>query len=120
MVEVEALLEFGDLGRERHGIGDVAIEHLDGDRTAVGRAEQAVGDLQRALAAVAAVAALGERAATPFHVARRNVVEHQHAVAEMAFGQRGLDGGLAFQQPIERGVEFVLVDLAETEDRAET
>ena len=55
----------------------------------------------------------------PFHVARRNVVEHQRAVAEMAFGQRGLDGRLAFQQPIERGVEFVLVDLAESERLAE-
>ena len=28
----------------------------------------------------------------------------------MAFGQRGLDGGLTLQQPIQRGVEFVLVD----------
>src|SRR4029077_5624783 len=29
--------------------------------------------------------------------------------------QRGLNGGLTLQQPIQRGVEFVLVDLAEAE-----
>src|SRR5690348_12391034 len=33
----------------------------------------------------------------------------------MAFGQRGLDGGLTVQQPVQRGVEFVLIDLAEAE-----
>src|ERR1700744_2673789 len=37
----------------------------------------------------------------------------------MAFGQRGLDRGLALQQPIERGVELVFIDLAEAEHRAE-
>src|SRR5436305_15004333 len=34
-------------------------------------------------------------------------------------GECGLDGGLACQQPVERGVEFVLVDGAESEDVAE-
>ena len=48
MVEVEALLELVDLGGQRHRIGGVAVEDLDGDRTAVGRAEQAIDDLQRA------------------------------------------------------------------------
>ena len=37
----------------------------------------------------------------------------------MAFGQRGLDGGLTLQQPVQRGVEFVLIDLAEAEHFAE-
>ena len=69
MVEVEALLELLDLGRQGHRIGGVAVKHLDGDRAAVGGAEQAVDDLQRALPAVAAIAALGQRAAAPFHVA---------------------------------------------------
>ena len=119
MVEVEALLELVDLARQRHRIGGVAVEHLDGNRAAVGGAEQAVDDLQRALAAVAAVATLGKRAAAPFHVARRDVVEHERAVGEMAFGQSGLDGGLTLQQPVQRGVEFVLVDLAEAEHLAE-
>jgi hypothetical protein len=43
-----------DLCRQGLRIGDVAVEHLDGDRTAVGRAEQAIDNLQRAPAAVAA------------------------------------------------------------------
>jgi hypothetical protein len=33
----------------------------------------------------------------------------------MALGQRYLDGGLALVQPVERGVEFVVIDLAKTE-----
>ena len=36
MVEVEALLELLDLGRQRHRIGGVAVKHLDGNRAAVG------------------------------------------------------------------------------------
>jgi hypothetical protein len=115
MVEAAALLELLDLGGQRDRIGRVAVKHLNGDRAAVGGAEQAVGDLQRALPPVSAVSALGERAATPFHVARRNVVQHERAVDQMAFGQSGLDGGLTLQQPVRRGVEFGLVDLAEAE-----
>src|SRR5277367_5269614 len=37
----------------------------------------------------------------------------------MALGQRGLDRGLALQQPVQRGVEFVLVDLTKAEQFAE-
>ncbi len=37
----------------------------------------------------------------------------------MAFGQRGLDRGLALQQPVQRGVQFVLIDLTEAEQFAE-
>src|SRR5580692_2497293 len=33
----------------------------------------------------------------------------------MAFGQRGLDGMLTLEQPVQRAVEFVLIDLAEAE-----
>ena len=62
MVEAEALLEFFNLARERHRIGGIAVEHLDGDRAAVGGTEETINDLQRAFPAVAAVAALGERA----------------------------------------------------------
>ena len=61
----------------------------------------------------------GERAAASFHVARRDVVEHQRAVAEIALGERRLDGRLALQQPVQRGVEFVLVDVAEAKHLAE-
>jgi hypothetical protein len=37
----------------------------------------------------------------------------------MAFGQHGFDGRLAHQQPVERGVEFIVIDLAEAEHFAE-
>jgi hypothetical protein len=37
----------------------------------------------------------------------------------MALGQRGFDPGLALQQPVERGVEFVLIDLTEPEQFTE-
>src|SRR4029450_10281047 len=63
VLEAEALLELGDLGGQRGGIAGVALEHLDGDRAAVRGAEQAVGDLQLARLAVAAVAARGPRSA---------------------------------------------------------
>jgi hypothetical protein len=37
----------------------------------------------------------------------------------MTFGQRGLDGGLALQQPVQRGIEFGVIDLAKAEHFAE-
>src|SRR3954471_15996168 len=114
MVKTETLLELVDLRRQRRGISSVAIEHLDGNRTAVRGAEQAVDDLQAALLAVPAVSAFGQRTAASLQVARRDVVEHQRAILQMAPGQRGLDGDLARQQPVECGVEFVVRDLAET------
>src|SRR5215469_16617336 len=69
VVEMKALLEFLDLSGERHGIGGIALEHLNGDRAAVWGAKQAIDDLPRALPAVAAVATLGKRAAASLHVA---------------------------------------------------
>src|SRR5271165_4897786 len=119
MIEVEALLELLDLRCQRHRIGGVALEHLDGNGAAIRGAEQAVDNLQCALLAVAAIAPPGERAAAAFHVARRDVVQHQRAVGEMTSGQRGLDRGLARQQPVQCMVEFVLIDVTETEQFAE-
>jgi hypothetical protein len=118
-IEVEALLQLLDLWRQGLWIAGVAIEDLDGDWAAVRRAEQAVDDLQRALFAITAVATFGQRAAAAFHVARRNVVEHQRAVGQVALGQDGFDGRLSHQQPVKRGVEFVVIDIAETERFAE-
>src|ERR1700722_17148715 len=37
----------------------------------------------------------------------------------MTFGQRGLDGRLTLQQPVQRGIELVLIDLAEAKRFAE-
>jgi len=44
----------------------------------------------------------GERAAAPLHVARRDVVEHEGAVAEMRLAKLASMAGLAHQQPVER------------------
>src|SRR4051794_29501520 len=44
--EPEALLELCDLGGERHRVGGITREHLDGDRAAVGPAQQPVDNLQ--------------------------------------------------------------------------
>jgi len=65
------------------------------------------------------VTELGERTAAPLEVARGDVVEHQRAVLEMALCQGGFDLWLAFEQPVERRVEFIFVDLAQIEHRAE-
>ena len=119
MVDGEAALELGHLIGQGRGIAGVAFEHLDGDGTAVGRAQKAIDDLQLALLAVAAVAPLGQRAAAAFDVARRDVVEHQRPALEMAFGEGGLDGRLTLEQPIEGRVEFVLADLAQGQLDAE-
>ncbi len=112
VVDGEAALELGDLIGQGHGIGGVSLEHLDGDGAAVGRAQKAVDDLQLALLAVAVVAAFGQRAAAAFDVARRDVVEHQRPALQMALCERGLDRALTLEEPVERGVEFVLADLA--------
>jgi len=114
VVETEALLELVDLRCQRRRIPCVTREDFDGHRAAVRRTEQAVDDLERALLAIATVSPFGQRAAAPLHVARRNIVEHQRAVLEVALGQHGLDGGLARQQPVECGIEFVVTDAAET------
>ena len=119
VIDGEAAFELGDLVGERHGIGDVALEHFDGDGAAVGRAQEAVDDLQLALLAVAVVAAFGQGAAAAFDIARRNVVEHQRPALEMALRQRGLDRALTLEEPVERGVEFVLADLAQGQLDAE-
>jgi hypothetical protein len=56
VLDREALLDLVDLCGERARIGGVALECLDRHRATVGRAQQAVDDLQLALLAVAVVA----------------------------------------------------------------
>ena len=59
------------------------------------------------------------RAAPPLQIARGDVVEHEHAILEVALGEDLLDPGLAAAQEVEGGVEFVLGDLAQAEHGAE-
>ena len=61
------------------------------DRAAIRRAQQTIGDLQRAFPAVSAIAALGQRTAAPFQGGSTNGVQHQSAAAEMTPGQSGLE-----------------------------
>src|SRR6202030_4489385 len=100
---------------EGRRICSAAGEDLDCHRTAVAGAEQAINDLPFAAFAVSAVTELGERTATAFQVARRHVVEHQCAAAEMAFGEGRLDCRLADRQPVEGAIELILVDHPESE-----
>ena len=63
-MEAEAGADLVDLRGDGVGVAGRAFEDLDGDRTLGGGAEQTEDDLQRALLAVAAVAALQERITT--------------------------------------------------------
>ena len=114
MIKREALLDLVDLCGERARIGGIALECLDRHRAAVSRAQQAVDDLQLALLAVAVVAALRQFAAAALQIARRHVVEHQRAGAQMLARERPLDRLLALAQPVEGDVEFVFVNRSKT------
>ena len=71
--------------------------------------------LERALLAVAAVAALGEFAVRSLDVAGGQVVEHQGVFLEVALGEALLDGCLALDEPVHCGVQLLRVDGAEVE-----
>ena len=108
-----------DLTGEGARVAEVAFEHLDGDRAAVRRAQEPEDDLRSVGTMIAAVAELRQFAAPSLQIARSDIVEHEHAVLEVAFGEDFLDVGLAAAQEVEGGVEFVLVDSAEVQHRAE-
>ena len=115
MLKLEAPLQLLDLIRQRLRIADVALKYFDCDGAAVSSTQQAVNDLQLAFLAVSVIAAFGQRTAMTFHIARRDIVEHQRPALQMPFGQRALDGTLTFLQPIQCRVEFVFVDLPQAE-----
>src|SRR5215510_14719005 len=120
MIKTEAFFGLGHLAGQGHRVSGTAVEDLDRHRTAVRGAQQTVDDLQFAALAVTVVAVLGQRAAAAFHVARRDVVEHQGAAGQVVFGKRRLDRRLADGKPVEGDVELVLIDRAEAELLAET
>ena len=76
-------------------------------------------NLQLARLAVAAVPALGKRAAGALHVAGGQVVEFQRVLLQMPLGEALLDAGLPFDQPVHRCVELVLIDVAESKQFAQ-
>ena len=114
-VEAESGADLVDLRGDGVGVAGRAFEDLDGDRTPGGRTEQTEDDLERALLAVAAVAALGEFAVRSLDVAGGQVVEHQGVFLEVALGEALLDGCLALDEPVHCGVQLLRVDGAEVE-----
>ena len=97
LLQAEALAYALHGWQEGQAVRGIALEHRDGHRAAARIGEQPIVDLQRAGAAVTAVAALGQRAGTALKVARRQVVQHQRVLAQVARGQLVLDGVLARQ-----------------------
>src|SRR6195256_4072424 len=75
-IEVEALLELGDLGLQRRGIADIAFEDFDRDRATILAAQQSENDLQLAVLAVTVVPELGQLAGAALEIGRTDVVEH--------------------------------------------
>ncbi len=113
VAQPEALLQLGDLSRDGGRIGGIALEHLDRDRTAVRGTEQADHQLRPVATAVAAVAVACQRTAASLEVGGGDIVEHQHAVFEMAASQRVFDERLLAAEPVEGGVDLAHGDAAE-------
>lgn len=118
-LEPEALLELGDLMAERRRIAGIAFEHLDRDRTALGRAQKTEHDLHLVAAAVPRMAKARQLAAASLDIARTHVIEHQCPLAQVPTRQRRLDRRLRCAQPVERGVDFLGADRAQPERHSE-
>ena len=118
-LDPEALLELADLAGQRRGVADIAFEHFDRNRTALGRAQQPEHDLQLAPLAIAAVAQLRQRTGAALEIGRGDIIENQHAVPQVAPRQRLLDAPLFSSQPVERLVKLLLVDRAKLKHLAQ-
>ena len=66
------------------GVGAVAEEHFNRDRTAIGGTQQAIDDLHLAAFAVSVVAECGKRTALSFDIGGGDIVENQRAAAQVA------------------------------------
>ena len=113
-IEIDALLELGDLGLQRRGIANIAFEYFDRDRATI-LAAQPEHDLQLAALAVTIVPVLGQLADAALEIGRTDVVELQRAVLQVAPGQRLLDALLLFDEPVEGAVKLLLIDRPEPE-----
>ena len=109
VVNVEALANLADLRGQSTGVGAVAGEHFNRDRTAVGGAQQAIDDLHLAAFAVSVVAECGKCTALSFDIAGGDIVEHQRAAAQVAIGETFLDPHLPFSQPVKHIEHFIAV-----------
>ena len=105
--QAEAAAQGLDLVGHGGGIGGVAGIGAHRDRASVAVRQQAVDHGRTAALAVATVAEAHQRAGAAFVVAAGDIVEHLGIVAEVAFGQAALNGGLAFMEPVHSGMEVV-------------
>src|ERR1700741_3193894 len=118
-IEIEMLLQLGDLCLQRRGVTDIAFEDFDRDRAAILTAQKSEHDLQLAVLAVTIVPELGQFAGAALEIGRTDVVEHQRAVLQVAPGQRLLDALLLLDQPVKRAVKLLLIEYPEPERLAE-
>ena len=98
-------------------LGSPVVEGLDGDRTAIGGAEQPIDDLHLAFLAVAVVTERSQIAAAPLHIVsttRRRAPGIR--LREMLAGQPLLHLGLAGEQPIESLIQLRRGDPAEPQN----
>jgi len=109
-------LVIGDLTTKRQRI---AFEHLDCDRTSLGRAQKPEHDLHLVVAAVPRMAKARQLAAASLDIARTHVIEHQGSVAQVPTRQSRLDRRLCRAQPVERGVDFLGADRAHPKRHSE-
>ena len=109
VVNVEALANLADLRGQSTGVGAVAGEHFNRDRTAIGGTQQAIDDLHLAAFAVSVVAECGKRTALSFDIAGGDIVENQRAAAQVAIGEASLNPHLPFSQPVKHIEHFIAV-----------
>lgn len=109
------LLQLDDLRSQGLGIGGVALEHLDRHRTALPRAQKAIDDLHLAALAVPVMAEVRQFALPSLQVAGGHVVKNQRPGGQMFLRQRLLDPLLLTAQPVQRLVQFVLVNRLQTQ-----
>lgn len=106
-------------GQDGQAVGGVALDHRDGHRAAAHIGQQPVVDLQRAAAAVAAVASTRQGAGAAPEPTRRQVVQYQRALGEVTGGELLLDGVLALEQPVHGGVQVVFIGIDHAEFRGQ-
>ena len=80
-MNVETLANLADLCDHSAGVGAVAGEHFNRDRTVIGGTQQAIDDLHLAAFAVSVVAECGKHTALSFDIAGGDIVENQRAVS---------------------------------------
>ena len=106
--EAEAFAQLVHLVWNGGGVRRVARIHIDPHRPPLGVRQQPVDDGGQ-LVPVAVVAARRQRAFAPVVGAAGDIEEHPRPLVQVAFGQLLLDAPLAFEQPVQRGVQAVLV-----------